>query len=160
MAQDNDITAASIAQQIHTEFGDLEPPGDDALLHPDCMDDGDIVDFYGNPRWQDLSSEKIVANYAAPSFFSPLAFRYYLPAFLVWTLENPDSPEVAGESIIHALDPGTPNEHLHEFRYSKFQSLTDNQFTVVRNFLIYFSAHNDLGEPAASALMNYWRERH
>jgi hypothetical protein len=33
--------------EIEAAFSGLNPPGDARLLHPQCMDDGDVVDFYG-----------------------------------------------------------------------------------------------------------------
>ncbi len=34
---------------IDAAFAGLTPPGDARLLHPRCMDDGDIAGFYGSP---------------------------------------------------------------------------------------------------------------
>jgi hypothetical protein len=146
----------SLIEEIKLEFDGLEVPGDDELLHRDCLDDVDILEFYGGIAWRDMSHENIVYNYAAPTAFSPKAFQYYLPAFLIWTLNNADSQEIAGESILLALDPGTDKEHLHEFRKSKFSQLTSKQIGVIKKFLWHLELHPMLGEFAERALVNYW----
>ncbi len=120
------------------------------------MDDVDILEFYGGIKWQDMTDDMVVYGYAAPTAFSAKAFQYYLPAYLLWTLRNPDSPEYAGESTLLALDPGRPDECLHEFRKSKFAMLTLKQRELIRKILCHFANHAYLGELAETALLNYW----
>lgn len=79
-----------------------------------------------------------------------------MPAYLVWTLRNPGSPEYVGESILLALDPGTPNESLHDFRKSKFAMLTLKQRGLIRKILCHLANHEYLRELAETALLNYW----
>ncbi len=82
MVLDPDIVRKTIVD-IEAAFSGLSPPGDARLLHPQCMDDGDIVDFYGAPDRRQLTDDTIIGNYAAPSFFSIEAFQYYMPAFMI-----------------------------------------------------------------------------
>jgi hypothetical protein len=147
-----------LRSRILTAFDAREPPRDSELLHPDCMDDCDILQFYGGVRWQDMSDEMIVYNYAALTAFSPRAFAYYLPAYMLWTLSYPDSIEYAGEALLRALDPGTSAEMLHDFRKSHFDALNRKQRETVSNFLEALSDHKDLGEYASDALLNHWLE--
>ncbi len=51
---------AAMIEEINHAFAGLEPPADDKLLHPDCMDDVDILDFYGGVRREDMSDEMVV----------------------------------------------------------------------------------------------------
>ncbi len=145
-----------LVQVIADAFAGLNPPSDDQLLHPDCMDDVDIAPFYGGSRWQDVPSEMVVYNYAAPFSFSPEAFQYYLPTYLIWTLNHPDSAEIAGESILRALNPGDAQDQLYTFRKSKFTLLTRAQIGVVKKFLCQMSGHQELGQFADAALSNFW----
>ncbi|MDP5220817.1 hypothetical protein Q5Y75_26885 [Ruegeria sp. 2205SS24-7] len=146
----------ALATLIKAAFDGLDPPSDDELLHPDCIDDVDILEFYGGIRLQEMTDHLIVDGYAAPTAFSARAFRYFLPAYLMWALRNPDSPEHASESILLALDPGTSKEMLHDFRVSKFSLFTIEQKDAVQKFLYYFADHPSLGEFADAALLNYW----
>lgn len=143
-------------RRVMDAFEGVPQPSDDELLHPGCMDDCDILQFYGGVSRQDMSDAMIVYNYAALTAFSAAAFRYYLPAYMLWTLRNPDSNEYAGEATLRALDPGTPDEMLHDFRKSHFAELDRAQVEVVRAFLLAVSDHPDLGEYADAALLNHW----
>ena len=155
MPEPKSSTEALVAH-IKTAFDGLQTPADDELLHPDCRDDVDILEFYGGIKWQDMTDEMVVYGYAAPTAFSAKAFQYYLPAYLLWTIRNPDSPEYVGESTLLALDPGTPDESLHDFRKSKFALLTLQQRELIRKILYHFANHAYLGELAETALLNYW----
>ncbi len=154
MTSNSDLS--SLIEAIQSAFEGAKMPSDEELLHPDGMDEVDVLEFYGGVHWRDMTDDNVVYSYAAPTAFSPIAFRYYLPAYLIWTLNNADSKEYAGESILLALDPGTEKELLHDFRKSKFDLLTREQVKAVKAFLWYLEDHSDLGPLAQTALVNYW----
>lgn len=158
MALDPDIVRTTVAA-IDAAFAGLRPPGDARLLHPQCMDDGDVMDFYGAPDRRRLSDETIVRNYAAPSFFSAEAFRYYMPAYMIWSLTHCDTIEYAPESTIRAFDPTSANAALYEFQVSKYALFTARQRDAVIRFLQAFAPDPDLGPIARDALANYWLRR-
>ena len=150
------LSVANLAKQISAAFAGLAPPGDGALLHPQCMDDVDVVDFYGALQRADLTDPLIVRNYAALTSFSAEAFRYYIPAYMLWTLGHLEAGDIANESTLLALDPGTDREMLHDFRLSKFTLFTPPQVAATRAFLGHVSEHPYLGEFADLALINHW----
>ena len=159
MVLDPDIVRKTIVE-IEAAFSDLSPPGDARLLHPQCMDDGDIVDFYGAPDRRQLTDDTIIGNYAAPSFFSMEAFQYYMPAFMIWSLNHHDTIEYAPESTIRAFDTTDEDPGLNEFKISKFALFTEKQRAAIIRFLQAFSADPDLGQIARDALTNYWLRQH
>lgn len=144
--------------EIEAALAGVPHPGDDRLLHPQCRDDLDIREFRGSLDWRDVPSELIVRNYAAPSFFSAHAFRYYMPAFMIWTLRHYGAVEYAAESTVCALDPGTDRELLYDFQVSKFALFTPAQRSAVIRFLHTLADDAYLGPLAESALLHYWRD--
>jgi len=80
-------------------------PGDDKLLHPSGQDDSDIVCFYGRTNWQNVHNRVIEHENAALSGFSPEAFHFFLPRFLIYALENYNSEEPVLDNLIYALSP-------------------------------------------------------
>ena len=72
----------SLIADIDQAFMDMEPPGDDNQLHPDRMDDVDVLEFCGSVRREDMTDAMVVHSCATPTAFSPEAFRYYLPVYL------------------------------------------------------------------------------
>ena len=153
-----DKNRAELAKRsIDAAFSGLVPPPDDRLLHPKCMDDGDIADFYGRPNIAVLPDAFLIRNYAAPSFFTAEAFRYYMPAFMRWSVEHPGSIEYVVESSLRAFDPGPAGDPLRDFQLSKFRLFDDAQRDAVVLFLQTFEQVPDLGRVAAAALAHYWR---
>lgn len=146
----------SLIHEISEAFAEQSPPPSEELLHPNCMDDGDIKDFYGGVRWEDMTEAMIASNYAAPTFFSAQAFRYYLPAYLIWTLNNLDSVEYVGESILHALNPDAAGEIHHDFMKSKYSFFAPSHIAVIKKFLWRVSKDRELGQFADQALVQYW----
>jgi len=152
---DPEIVRQTVAE-IEAAFDGLAPPGDDGLLHPQAMDDVDIVGFYGAPDYREIPDETIISGYAAPSFFSAEAFQYYMPAFMIWSLNHADSIEYAPESTIRAFDPAHDDPSLTEFQLSKFVLFTGPQRAAIVRFLRAFLPDPDLGPVARAALDNYW----
>ncbi len=146
----------NVAGLIEAAFAPVAHPGDDRLLHPDCRDDMDIVDFYGGIHWRDVASDVVISAYAAPCFFSPEGFQFYLPAFMIWALRNHDCPEMAVESTLTALDPSERDDQLHDFQVSKFALITPRQRLAIVAFLKVFLDVEDRGQYARLALDHYW----
>jgi hypothetical protein len=143
--------------RIEAAFADLEHPGDESLLHSQCFDESDLEDFFGGIAWRDVPSEVIERNNASLCFFSPIAFRYYLPAFLIWVLRNhrtSDSSTVS--STLFNLDPDSGD--LREFTLSKFSCLTPPQRQAVTEFLRFMRDHSAgrVDERAAIEALSYW----
>jgi hypothetical protein len=153
MLPDSDVQA--VISEIEAAFAGLEPPGDDNLLHPQCMDDVDIVDFHGEPTWDDLSDEAMIRSWAAHYFFSARAFQYYMPAFMIWSLLHCDTIDYTPESTIRALDPGDVGDPLRAFQVSKFELFTDAQIRSTVSFLRLFSQDAGLGPVADRALASF-----
>ena len=54
-------------------------------------------------RWQDVRDEWIEQFPSVPFFLDALGFRYYLPAYMIWALRNPDSESAAGDAVVDNL---------------------------------------------------------
>ena len=96
-----DVLKADITEAFrHTNY-----PGDDKLLHPSGNDDSDIISFYGQTSWQGVPDRIIEYENAALSCFSPEAFQFFLPRFMIHALEHYDSEEIVTDHTIYALSP-------------------------------------------------------
>ncbi len=156
----------NVRRQIEAAFDAAEKPSDDELLHPECRDDVDILSFYsdaacnaafaGAPHWREVPDATVVYEYAALTAFSPKAFRFYIPAYLLYTLEHYDEPEYVAEATVRALDPGTEGEMLHAFMASHYALLDAAQTAAIVAFLELMGEDPDLGEVAEAALVNWW----
>ena len=141
-------TMQEAAQAVDVGFSRVERPANEELLHPRCMDDGDLLELYEVTDWREMRDELIVRSYAAPSFLSAAGFRYFLPAFLSYGLRNPDSPEFVIESTIFHLTPGD------DFTESRFTLFDGPQRHAIRLFLEAMAPQYEV-----EAAVAYWMPR-
>lgn len=124
------------------------------------LHEADAQDFGGNrdearlkdtdTRWQDVPSEAIVDCYTALSILDAAGFRYYLPAYMVWTLNNFTSDANSVDWTIYSLLPRDPS------RYAVF---TPAQAEATACFLRFMArcTNGQVNEEAAQkALTEYW----
>ena len=136
------------AQALDVAFGRTERPRNEELLHPRCMDDGDLLELYDVDDWREMGDELVIRSYAAPSFLSATGFQYFLPAFISYGLRNPDSPEFVIESTIFHLTPGD------DFIESRFTHFDGPQRHAIRLFLEAMAPNYEV-----EAALQYWTPR-
>lgn len=75
----------ALLRQIGEAFAAAPYPGDENVCHPAKGDDeaAEYALEFRDARWQHLHPRFVQYHYPALSFFTPQAFRYFLPAFLV-----------------------------------------------------------------------------
>jgi hypothetical protein len=137
---------------IEEAFADAPRPPNDALLHPACADDMDIVHLYDIAHWRDLGGDDVIGGYASLGFLSAAGFRHFLPAYLLWVLRHPDSPEAVVDSTVWSLCPSVAPADLRDFVRSKYELLDDAQRRAVVVFLEAMADH-----PDAAAALAEWR---
>lgn len=145
---------------INEVFGDLKHPGDAALPCPPVDDDTELGAFYGVEHWQQMADKDLDYYNSALGFLSPAGFQYFLPAFLVWVIQNyRRSPWFTVDSTIYNLDPGVLPD---PFRISKLRALNPRQRQCVVKFLEFMAAAGDEwcdAEAARGAIANLVRTR-
>lgn len=145
-----------VIDRIETAFADVSHPGDDALLHPDCMDDGDVAAYYGSIAWRDIPARTIARESASLGFLSATGFQFLLPAYMIWTLRNFDSGWASVEGTIWALDPGRFGGPFREHNASQYALLTEAQREAIVAFLKALTKDKELEKDACSVLRSYW----
>ena len=93
-----DKEISKLVKQIENAFADTPYPG------KNIGDDGEVGRFIGK-RWKDVTREDINSNDHL-SFFTLDALRYYLPAYLIGVLRNPDLRLDIRLALIKFFDPG------------------------------------------------------
>lgn len=120
---------------VESAFADVARPANDELLHPDSSDDMDLVELYEISSWRDMTEHDIIENYAAPNFLSPAGFRYFLPAYLRFALEHPDSSAAVVSATIWDLDPSMYDERIAAYSRSMYVLFDDAQRAAIVAFL-------------------------
>ena len=162
---DLEIKIQALLNEIENSFRNNKYPGDENLLHEDCLgDDNDIVDFYGQSDWKKVPNKILEVNDASLCFFSPSAYQFYLPAYMQWALRNYRKKSFFGiDTTIYSLNPLMNDEtDTRNFTESKYSKLTQDQKQVVVKFLEFMRDHGEGrvdSEQADNALQDYWYKK-
>ena len=99
-----------LIQAIEHAFSDTEYPGDTGLVDdPDDWEaDETQVEFRGR-HWHDIVDPQFLMRHRSLYFFSPEAFEFYLPAYLIGVLRYPaEGLEWSGELLSALYPKSTP----------------------------------------------------
>jgi hypothetical protein len=97
----NPARLEKLIQQIEAAFAGMEQPGDEEIV-PDLRQLEDNFDLKGR-HWRELSVADILRHNGSPFVFAPVAYRFFLPAYLLAALRDPQGADVAVGSIISSL---------------------------------------------------------
>lgn len=106
-------------------------------------------------RWQDVPDEAIVDNADAMPFLDPASWRYYLPAFMSWSIRHIDEKDADPVDATIYTVAHTDTSYLDRYR-----TLSDDQVSAVARFLRFMMIHPVIAHStvAAEALEFYWLE--
>jgi hypothetical protein len=79
--------------------------GDGALGDSPTGDAWYVMRAFVGKRWQDLTTEELRTGHDALGMMTPEGFRYYLPAYLVLTLQDPKEADVEADKTRGAISP-------------------------------------------------------
>lgn len=136
----------ALIQFIKETFDGVEQPKDITLHIAEAHDwydyDHDDIhrkkDFFG--RWQDLPSEHIKKCLNALSFLNKEGMRYYLPAHMVWYLENfGNSEEIDRDDTLYSFDNNSDNLELAAYHKERFSLFNRQQLRACALFVKYCS---------------------
>lgn len=101
---------AELAARIRGAFVDAPHPGDRNLVydtsgtHLEC---NQVERAFTSRKWFDLEPGFLSRNDNALYFFSPAALRYFLPAFMLLSIEEPHNSRMVPLALASVLSPTT-----------------------------------------------------
>jgi hypothetical protein len=130
----------SLRNTIIEAFCETQPPAKDDLVEHECEECRGVRKAFINIKWQNASDKLLEDNYDKIPLFTPLAFNYFLPAFLLYALGNADDEfSETSDFTLYALTPGKnwkdENGRISAYWIEKFRFFTDAQMNAVYRFL-------------------------
>jgi hypothetical protein len=108
--------------------------------------------------WTEIADADISSNPEIFSFLDFSGFRYYLPAYITWSLRHfDDSNSASSDTVVYALNP---QGRLGDVRLSYFERFSQEQRIAVARFLRFLAKQEEFCDAwaASQALDNYWSE--
>jgi len=159
--------AEQVQRQIEEAYALVPYPGDEGIAYSrDAWECPELeADFRGR-HWRSVPRETLRARSAYLSLFSTLGLHFYLPAYLLASLEDYDGTlnEDIRPLTIYGLTlsaEDTPlHRRLHESQLKDFAVFTPAQKRAIRAFLEYardeWTDEFPGGDEPKQALERYW----
>lgn len=120
----------AVKQAIERAFSGVSYPTGKAVVSG--ADGPDLVNNFTDKPWRGITAE--VLTYSSLYFFTREGFQYFLPAFLLASLDE-ENAELRGR-VLGALGTGAPGDPAREAAFHERVSLLDAaQRAAVRAFL-------------------------
>ncbi len=98
---------------IESAFADVPHPGDCHITTCSGDEADDITAYFRGRTWRGHSSEQLCYHNSAFSFFTEDALIYYLPAFLIALVEDPETANTIAEPILWMFTAPRGNKQRH-----------------------------------------------
>lgn len=110
-------------------------------------------------RWQDIPDSELREHDDVLPFLCPMAFRFYIPAFMIWAIKHLELRDEDSGLIgptIYSFNLGTPCDTWHLDQLRRFEFLNLAQKISVCQFLRHLLRHDCLPSDVRIYLSLYW----
>ena len=105
--------------QLLTYPGDLNLVYDNTGYHLECVD---IQQAFVGKHWSELSQETLIKENSALSFLTPVAFRFYLPAYLSIVIREFEETDILPDVTVQYLMLPVEADDLNKLCYIQQES--------------------------------------
>ena len=153
-------------KQVNDVIGEIEAAFRDVPLGERTLHQAELMDRYATDAerlaareldperdWREVPDASIRECPDALSFLDPVSWRFYLPAYMRYSLRN----DFETDAAIYTLDPAGIRQH-EAHTENRFRTLNGAQARAVCSFLLVASQSGGSGDDtsAREALEDYW----
>jgi hypothetical protein len=99
------IQKESLEDQIRSAFEAVEYPGDECLVSENYGEYLDVRRDFRQRHWKAITERMLERNSSSLAFMTTEAFRFYLPAYLIYSLSEKGNNSVVVDTTVSALCP-------------------------------------------------------
>lgn len=133
-----------LCRAIENAFAGVVYPGDENIAmtgpHEDYLSAKELVDAFGGKHWKEILHKRnawLRSHYWALTHFTPRAFHFYLPAFLIKCVSDAAALDLVPLWIVCAFAPPAPRQprslrRLHRETIAQFN--VKQRKTLIRWF--------------------------
>jgi len=156
----------AIVEEIRAAFAGV--PRGAVTIH-----EAEVIDAYGTDakrrrarlrdtedRWDEVPDRTVEECTTALCHLDPEGWRFYLPAYMVWTLHHfKRTGSIVPDHTIYALDLSWNDRGVREYQLQRFRLLDEAQSRAVCRFLQHMVENGDTvdGRAARQAFTQHWR---
>ena len=130
----------SIRESVKSAFNTVPYPGDDNITRctwKDCPECDDIAMHFRGTSWHDRTVAELQQYQSALTFFTPQALQYFLPAYMLVSLEAWHEADDIPFSILCICLPSDPSTdaRLQQYERERFEIFTAPQRQAIAAYL-------------------------
>lgn len=119
------MIATEVIRSIEDAWHGVPYPGDDNIFTPDSYDDEDIINYFRRTTWCGHDPVRLREHSSAFTFFSPQAFHFWLPAFLIAAIQNPAEADVIVDHIPWSVSDVSAAQRWRLFSEAQRRAVAD-----------------------------------
>ena len=128
-----EVNTREVEAIIREAFRNTPPPTGE--LTDTQYDDEGTSEYFLGRSWDGHDAPTLRMHEVAMSFFTPEAFRYYLPAYMLAELRDPENADILGEFVVYQF--GEPEPDWKETYEKRLTLFTQDEKDAVLAFLRY-----------------------
>jgi len=130
----DDKQIAQFKEKLIRHFADVPPPDNQRIALGNDWESQALQDAFSDVDWRTADKQIIQRNYDQLPFFSPEAFHFFIPAFLVYSVDEPEGSRVF-EYTVYALTPGKETDNTSQWYVDRLRLFTREQMSSIYEFL-------------------------
>jgi hypothetical protein len=146
-----------LRQRILATFPKTDPPLPENITSHPCEECAGVTEDFRGVRWWAANNTLIDENFDDMPLFTPEAYHYYLPTFLLRALDTFDPDNMVAQFCVYNLSPEkTADDTWYRLRLDQF---TPDEVSVIGTFLEYIRADERFAEyhdDAEAAIRDFW----
>jgi hypothetical protein len=154
-----DVRVREIVRDIEVAFADAPYPGDDNINLSERFGAAeDMIRCFKGRHWTEISPEELSSERFAIFYFTPEAFRFFLPAYMRANLLVLEVMDTAWEFTFGCLAP--PEEGDTEgnaWFMARMEKLTPAERAAVRAYVdLYVATETSYPDPSRDRAVAFW----
>jgi len=159
-----------LIEKIKSVFSDNNYPGDENLVassehRAECEECREIYDQIVGKNWKECLEDKYYGTLCAgQSFFMPLAWHYYLPAYLIQCVQR---GKFSSSDFCPPIETDFEDEdyikHWNDWKQQRIDLLTSSQCKIIVDYLeitLKVWVGIEEGYEDKLAPLNFWKENY
>jgi hypothetical protein len=152
-----------IVERITAAFAEVPQPARDALINRHCCECLETSEAYGGKPWPEITLEELLRGREV-ALLTATAWRYYLPAFLIWSIRAPEAVDVFLDNLVSQLEPPSETRGVAEWFAERAVGFSPDQRQAIVAFLNWYRVRDEAmwrnlgGEPPGGVYdaIRYW----
>ncbi len=129
--------ADDIIRCIDAAFAETPQPAPEALLNQHCCECAETSAAFAGKPWQEISLDDLLAGRETALLSAP-AWRYYLPAMMIWCIRAPDVVDVIQDNLVFQLEPPADGRGVPEWFAERATGFSEEQRAAIAAFLHWY----------------------